>query len=54
MVTRLAVVLDMDIKDAPDNDPDWTRTHDALRAFAPLMDLNSSNSCMFNPPWNAK
>jgi hypothetical protein len=42
--TRRNVVLDLDLKDAPSVDPDWTRTVDALRGeLTPVMILNSGN-----------
>lgn len=42
--TRRNVVLDLDLKDAPDVDPDWTQTVDALRTeLDPILVLNSGN-----------
>jgi hypothetical protein len=44
VVGRRSVVLDLDNKDAPDTDPDWSRTIAALKADAdPLLILNSGN-----------
>lgn len=41
---RRNVVLDLDVKDAPDVDPDWTQTVDVLRAeLNPVLVLNSGN-----------
>lgn len=41
---RRNVVLDLDLKDAPDVDPDWTQTVDALRTeLDPILVLNSGN-----------
>lgn len=41
---RRNVVLDLDLKNAPSVDPDWTRTVDALRAkLDPVLVLNSGN-----------
>jgi hypothetical protein len=46
VVARRAVVLDLDNKDAPGTDPNWTRTRDALVAeFNPLLVLDSGNGC---------
>lgn len=42
--TRRNIVLDLDKKDAPSTDPDWTRTVEALRAeLDPLLVLDSGN-----------
>lgn len=43
VVARRTVVLDLDLKDAPDVDPDWVRTRRALRALDPVLELNSGN-----------
>ena len=44
VVARRAVVLDMDLKDAPDVDADWSRTLDALADRAdPALVLNTGN-----------
>ncbi|WP_306130968.1 AAA family ATPase [Roseovarius sp. MMSF_3350] len=44
VVARRAMVLDMDYKDAPDVDADWSRTVDALGTEAdPAMVLNTGN-----------
>jgi len=44
VVARRAVVLDLDHKDAPSADPNWTRTVEALRAeVTPLLVLDSGN-----------
>lgn len=44
VMARRAVVLDLDRKDAPDVDPDWTRTTEALRAnLDPLLIVDSGN-----------
>lgn len=41
---RRNVVLDLDLKEAPDVDPDWTQTVDALRTeLDPILVLNSGN-----------
>jgi hypothetical protein len=44
VVARRVVVLDLDRKNAPDVDPDWSRTVDALRANRdPLLVVDSGN-----------
>lgn len=41
---RRNIVLDLDLKDAPSTDPDWTRTVEALRSeLDPTLVLNSGN-----------
>lgn len=42
--TRRNFVLDLDLKDAPPTDPNWTRTVEALRAeLDPVLVLNTGN-----------
>jgi hypothetical protein len=42
--TRRNIVLDLDTKDAPPTDPDWTQTVEALRAeLDPLLVLHTGN-----------
>lgn len=43
VLCRRHIALDLDNKDAPDVDPDWTRTLDALKALGPAMVLNTGN-----------
>lgn len=40
---RRLVVLDLDFKDAPDVDRDWSRTLDALRTLGPVLVVHSGN-----------
>ncbi|GGD44715.1 AAA family ATPase [Sinisalibacter lacisalsi] len=43
VAARRAVFLDMDRKDAPDMDPDWTRTRQELEALGPLLVVETGN-----------
>lgn len=43
VVARELMLLDMDNKDAPDVDPDWSRTADELRALGPIGLVSSGN-----------
>ncbi|MBT2132498.1 AAA family ATPase [Aliiroseovarius lamellibrachiae] len=43
VIARRAVFFDLDNKDAPDVDPGWARTLEALRSLAPVSVLNSGN-----------
>ncbi len=47
IVARRMAVLDLDLKDAPDADPNWTRTCEALRALNPILEINSGNGFHF-------
>ncbi|MGY6706682.1 MAG: hypothetical protein ACXIVF_00015 [Rhizobiaceae bacterium] len=44
---RRSVVLDLDLKDAPDTDPNWASTRRALRQLKPILELNSGNGFHF-------
>lgn len=43
VLCRRHLVLDLDLKDAPDVDSDWSLTLSALRALGPVLTLNSGN-----------
>jgi hypothetical protein len=43
VTARHGVALDCDLKDAPDADPDWSRTLDALKALGPAAVVDTGN-----------
>ena len=43
VTVRQVVALDMDLKDAPAVDPDWSRTREALQALAPAAVVDTGN-----------
>lgn len=43
VVARRLIVLDLDFKDAPANDPDWSRTQAELAAMDPRLVVDSGN-----------